>query len=391
MLTDNATLLKVFIAKILLRIQIWILKILDFITSTFRVLAGLEPISGDKQSQDLVKHFIFDRNVSKVFWGIVLIATVLLFLFLIIRIIKDTAKDDLNKQSRGQLVKHALLSFVLFLLIPFMLMALVVLSNTIVGAIYKLMLNTETVGEIKFGGELFLISSEGAYIGDPAFREEIEKMFLRGELSYTNIVDIYAYYSPLHMNYFASILGGGIILITLTVGSILFVRRIFDVILLYMMSPFVVATRVVDDGSRMHVLKEIMISKVISAHAIVISLNVFFMLMHEIVKMDFYSATAKNGFIKMLFLIGGAVAAVHAHYMISGIITQGQSNLGMNEIIHSIRATTAGTIGVISHTVGAVKVVKKVTDKVAEKIPTIKEKARKIKNEIHTIYNKGKT
>lgn len=113
--------------------------------------------------------------------------------------------------------------------------------------------------------------------------------------------------------------------------------------------------------------------------------------MHEIVKMDFYSATAKNGFIKMLFLIGGAVAAVHAHYMISGIITQGQGNLGMNEIIHSIRATTAGTIGVISHTVGAVKVVKKVTDKVAEKIPTIKEKARKIKNEIHTIYNKGKT
>lgn len=168
MLTDNATLLKVFIAKILLRIQIWILKILDFITSTFRVLAGLEPVSGDKQPQDLIKHFIFDRNVSKVFWGIVLIATTLLFLFLIIRIIKDTVKDDLSRQSRGELVKHALMSFILFLLIPFMLMAFVTLSNTIVGAIYKLMLNTETVGEIRFGGELFLVSSEGAYIGDPA-------------------------------------------------------------------------------------------------------------------------------------------------------------------------------------------------------------------------------
>ena len=225
MLTDNATLLKVFIAKILLRIQIWILKILDFITSTFRVLAGLEPVSGDKQPQDLIKHFIFDRNVSKVFWGIVLIATTLLFLFLIIRIIKDTVKDDLSRQCRGELVKHALMSFVLFLLIPFMLMAFVILSNTIVGAIYKLMLNTETVGEIRFGGELFLVSSEGAYIGDPASREEIEKMFLRGKLSYTDIADIYAYYSPLQMNYFASILGGGIILITLTIGSILFVRR----------------------------------------------------------------------------------------------------------------------------------------------------------------------
>ena len=119
------------------------------------------------------------------------------------------------------------------LLVPFLLLAGMMLVNVIMGSINTAMQQYVTEGQTMIGGQMLITTGDSAYIGSEGQRETIERMFLTGELDYTDIGVVKQYYDLSEMNYVIGLLGGLVMLVIFAISSFTFIQRIFDIILLY--------------------------------------------------------------------------------------------------------------------------------------------------------------
>ncbi len=304
--------------------------ILDFIKEIFCKLAGIETVAIDGKQEDLLSHFLLSDGVRNAFLGVFLVAVILLFVFVIIAIIKSEAADPQHKKTKGQILVKALQSFVIFLLIPFLLLAGIMLTNAVMGAINGSMAGAMTDGNANtyIGGQILVTSGHDAFKGDAGSREAIERMFVTGQLDYNNLDVVKHYYDLGDMNFFVGIAGGLVILIMFVMSAVMFVQRIFDIILLYVVSPASVSTISLDDGGRFRIWREMLVSKVLGAYGIILSMNLFFLIIPQVSKIAFFGNSFKDGVVQLLFVLGGAFAITKANMVISQLTG---SNAGAQE------------------------------------------------------------
>ena len=303
--------------------------LLDFIRDVFCKLAGIDTVAIKGENKDLLSHFLLSDGVKNAFWGVFLVGVILLFIFVIIAIIKSETADPQHKKTKGQIITKALQSFITFLLVPFLLIAGISLVNAVMGAIHGSMTGVMLDGNSNslIGGQILVTSGYDAYIG-PSNRAEIERMFITGELNYNSLSVVQQYYDLADMNFFVGIASGLVILIMFVISAIIFVQRIFDIILLYIVSPASVATIPLDDGGRFRIWREMIISKVLGAYGIILSMNIFFLIVPQLSQISFFDNAFKNGIVQLLFILGGAFAITKANMVISQLTG---SNAGAQE------------------------------------------------------------
>jgi hypothetical protein len=315
---------------VLYLLQAGICTVADFIVNTFYKLSGLEPVSVDGKQTDLLSHFVQTDAVKTAFLGVFLVGIILLCVFVIIAIIRSEYTEGQQKRTKGQILIKAGHSFIIFLLIPFLLAAGILLTNAVMNAINGSMLMTASGGggRTLFGGQILVTSGNDAYIGNANMRAEIERGFVTGALDYGNLDVVKQYYDLWHVNFTVGILSGAVLLVLFALAALRFVQRLFDIILLYVISPVSVATIPVDDGARFKLWREMLISKVLSAYGIILAMNLFFMIIPQVNRIRFYDDDFSNGLIGLLFVIGGAFAVTKA-YMVIAQLTG--SNAGAQE------------------------------------------------------------
>lgn len=333
--------------------------LLDFIRDVFCKLAGIETVAVGGKQTDLLSHFILSPQIRNAFLGVFLVGVILLFVFVIIAILKSEAADPQHKKTKGQILVKALQSFIIFLLIPFLLIAGIMLTNVIMSAIHGSMTGAMLDGNTNstIGGQILVTSGYDAYIGPSGRRAEIERMFITGQLDYNNLSVVKDYYNLGDMNFFVGIAGGLVILIMFVISAIMFVQRIFDIILLYIVSPASVATIPLDDGGRFKIWREMLISKILGAYGIILSMNIFFLIVPQVGNISFFGNAFKDGVVQLLFVLGGAFAITKANMVIAQLTG---SNAGAQEAqqmlgnistgMHMMRTVghvAAGTTGMI--------------------------------------------
>ncbi|NLZ45240.1 MAG: hypothetical protein GX896_00950 [Clostridiales bacterium] len=324
--------------------------IIDFIKDVFYILAGIEPINVNGKETDILSNFLLSDMVKKSFFYILLIAVVLLVVFVIIAIIRSEYANGENKKSKTIILGKAFQSFIIFLTIPFLLVAGITLSNTVVKSVNQSMnpYILETGQEATIGGQLLVTSGYYAYAGEESERAEIEIKFITGELDYNNKTVVSQYYKLRDLDFFVGILGGLVILVMFVMSSITFIQRIFDIILLYIISPISVSTIPVDDGNRFRIWKEMLIAKVLGAYGVILSMNLFFIVIPQVQQIVFFSNAFKDGIIKILFLIGGAFAVTKSNLVIAQLTGNQAGGNETQQMFANMR--TAKTI---TRTVGA--------------------------------------
>ena len=334
--------------------------LLDFIRDVFCKLAGIDTVAINGEKTDLLSHFLLSDGVKNAFWGVFLVGVILLFVFVIIAIIKSEAADPQHKKTKGQIITKALQSFITFLLIPFLLIAGISLVNAVMGAIHGSMTGAMLDGNSNslIGGQILVTSGYDAYIG-PSNRAEIERMFITGELNYNSLSVVQQYYDLADMNFFVGIASGLLILIMFVISAIIFVQRIFDIILLYIVSPASVATIPLDDGGRFRIWREMLISKVLGAYGIILSMNIFFLIVPQLSQISFFGNAFKDGIVQLLFILGGAFAITKANMVISQLTG---SNAGAQEAqqmlgnihtgVHMMRTAGRAVTGVAGAVIG---------------------------------------
>ena len=157
-----------WIFELLYSLQKTICYIIDFIREIFYTLAGIKPVNIDGEESDLLSHFILSDSVKTTFFYIFLIATILLVVFVLIAIIRSEYANGENKKSKTLILGKACQSFVIFLLVPFVLVAGISLTNVVMSAINASMnpYALQAGGNASIGGQILVTSGQFAYIGD---------------------------------------------------------------------------------------------------------------------------------------------------------------------------------------------------------------------------------
>lgn len=328
-----------WIFDLLYGIQKSICYIIDFIKDIFYMLAGIEPVKVDGQESDLLSHFLLSDAVKKAFWLVVLIAVILLVLFVIIAIVRSEYANGENKKSKTLILGKACQSFIIFMLVPFILLTGITLSNTVVSSVNQSMnpYVLEQGQEATIGGQILVTSGYYAYIGEESEREEIEIKFITGELDYNNKDVVSQYYKIKDLDFFVGIIGSLVILVMFVMSAISFIQRIFDIILLYIISPISVSTIPTDDGQRFKQWKEMLIGKVLGAYGIILSMNLFFIIIPQVQQIAFFGNAFKNGIVKILFLIGGTFAVTKANIVIANLTGSHSGGSETRELIANMR------------------------------------------------------
>ncbi len=328
-----------WIFDLLYGIQKTICYIIDFIKEIFYMLAGIDPINVNGEESDLLSHFLLSDAVKKAFWMVLLIAVILLIVFVIVAIIRSEYAHGENKKSKTLILGKACQSFIIFLLVPFLLIAGITFSNTVVSSINKSMnpYVLEQGQEATIGGQILVTSGYYAYIGNESERQEIEIKFITGELDYNDASVVSDYYEIRSLDFFVGIIGSLVILVMFVMSAISFIQRIFDIILLYIVSPISVSTIPTDDGQRFKQWKEMLIGKVLGAYGIILSMNLFFIIIPQVQQIAFFGNAFKNGIVKILFLIGGAFAVTKANIVIANLTGSHSGGSETRELVANMR------------------------------------------------------
>ena len=328
--------LKDMFFSFLYRFFAFICQLIDFIKSIFYMLVGITPVRVDGEETNMLTYMMGYPTVKKAFLLIFLIGFILLVVFTVVALIKVKYQE---KQSWKSVLEKTSKSFLVMLIIPFCLMAGILLTNTVMASV-NMAMTPGTVANPTIGGEFLATIGNDCYIGSEPKDEAIAK-FVSGEHDYKDLDLIKRYFDIERMNYLIGILGGLVMLIMFVLSSITFVQRVFDIVLLYLISPITASTIPLDEGNRFKVWKDMTIGKVLSAYGVILSMNLFFLIMPIVYEITFFDNAFENGVVHILFLIGGSFAVTKATDIIARLSGSQQGGRELAEMIYNVRSAFA--------------------------------------------------
>ena len=325
--------------------------LIDFIKTIFYKLCGIETVEIEGEQGDLLSNLLESDIIKRVFLTIFIIGFILLIVFTILAIIKSNYQE---KQNWKTVLSKTGQAFIIMLLIPFTVIIGIMLTNTIMSSINQAMNVYPSSGQGTIGGQFLITIGHDAYKG-LIDQSQAEAMFVSGELNYAKLSVVKQYYDITELNYVIGLLGSLVMLIMFVISAITFVQRIFDIVLLYIISPVSISTIPLDEGNRFKVWKDMLISKILSAYGIILVMNLFFLIIPQVYQIKFFDNSFQNGVVYILFLIGGSFAVTKASRVISQLTGAPATGGEMAQMIYNIRsalAFTRATKGVVNGIIG---------------------------------------
>ena len=121
-------------------------------------------------------------------------------------------------------------------------------------------------------------------------------------------------------NYLVAYIGGLIMLFTIGISVLTVIGRIIELVLLYVISPLVFAVTPLDEGNRMGIWKDLVISKFLSVGGMIVCYYIFFLVMGYINKEVLTSNTFTVKIAKLLLAIGGSLTANKGGLLITNLV-----------------------------------------------------------------------
>ena len=232
--------------EMLWKIIYYVLTLIDMIANLFYKVAGINVNDGVVENKNMFDQ-ILNQNVISSWYGIfMLISISLIIIFTVIAIIRAVASRE-EKMSLGPVLKNIGLACILMIALgPVVLLVISVVSNLGIAVAGIGGNESISIADILFNnsGNLLAVYNEKFSASAASFRD------LGNDFLYDVI------YNPstaegattLSFHWYIIVLGGGFILYNLACIVIEIVKIIFNIILLYVGSPFTISKMVLDDG-----------------------------------------------------------------------------------------------------------------------------------------------
>lgn len=283
---------------------------IDSLYKLFLFFAGAAPayvnqeIAGDADTNILVNIFK-DSSISIIFIGFLGFAALIFMVSIIIGLVRSEWASKENGEGKLKVLKQSLKGFLLIFLIPSIFSLGIWATSILLSSIVTGLSGTTT--NVTLAQKLFEV----------CLPENSNPVPVIWTDSYANL-NAWGY--NLHnYNYLIGFLGGIIILFIIGLAALNLVERIIDLVFLYLVSPFIIAVSPLDEGNRLGIWKDLVISKLLSVAGMLICFYIYFLCL-PIVDKIFASDTFIVRLGYLIFAIGGALAARKGGLLISNLV-----------------------------------------------------------------------
>lgn len=278
------------------------------ITNLFYYFSGLENETGERV--DLLNSLFTNETVVKAYTYLTLVGFILMLVFVAIAVIKQDYFDKEGPRSKGPIFKNLTLGFFLFLIIaPATAVILNVVSNILEYIQVSLDGSDGNIAKIlfdsSFGPEIYDVTAVPNTAQTPW-----------NDMDFNTVYTAIAVDKTVDFKWYIFLIGGVFITWNLLQMIIDLVRRIFNVLVLYLRAPFDISTIVYDDGVKFRKWKDNMVGQLVSIISIVIGFMIFNLVVRTLPTVD---ETNVVGLVMVMVMMGGSLMLKDASRMIGEI------------------------------------------------------------------------
>lgn len=319
--------------------------VIDGLMKVANMLCGIDTVKIKDEETDLISYLFKNDNIQFAFKASAVIAVVFVVILSIIAIIRICVKEKVEDTPSGVAVK-AFKAILTFMFVPFLMIVIINLLNVFMIAIYKATLvNSTSIGDYLFS--CFVQDSDAANA----------KLLLSEHPSgWTDTSLVRSYIDLNEYGFFLSWISGAAILINIAWTLLLFVERAISLVTLFIVSPFSIASTVIDGGQRFKLWRDQVITKFVVGYGAIIGINIYLLVVNAVINVTFFDNTFLNNLVIILFIIGGALSMKKSMSLVGNLVSQGAGSQELREAAMSrgglMHALSGGALGAINGAFG---------------------------------------
>ncbi len=355
----------IFLQEFVLQIFLWILKAVDGILELFSSLTGISAINYKGQEINLVEFLVGDSTISKVFWCVFILAIGLSCIFAIIALIKNMIANNRNISSIVGKFFLALLGTMAMLIVVIL---GILVSNALLVLIAQIF---EIDTSMNLADTLFNMCVGDWLSGYSIAEVDFSTITVRdilGEYDPNTVFGVFptqwkmnGMINPNTFMYLPSIIvvvGLGFALVK---AIITLVKRIYELVFMYVTMPMFLSTLPLDDGVRFRTWRESFVTKIVLTYGTVFSVSIFAIILPMIGNMSIEGISVYgNTMFKIFMIIGGAATipagqALFAKLFGSGEFTDKSRTMSVREVYNILHGNYNAQMGGASEFSGSNK------------------------------------
>ena len=324
-----------------------VLKVIDVLEYAFNIFGGVSDVTvvknGQKSTDFLLNVFFTNSGISKIFWSITLLAFAVSLVFGIIAVMKSTTDLD-GKRPVGKVIGAIAKTGLTFLIVPFFTLFALNMTNIVIKKTNEILSMSVGMDTPSLGTVLFLattLQAEENSAGEMSATEMAEALkngndndtmagftdgvradYYSGKKNYWNAGDVLSDFNITQVKTVLGLFMSLFVALMLIICTFVFITRIFEVMLLYIASPFFVATIPLDDGAKFNEWRNMFIAKLFSGFGMLIGMKLYIILVPIIMSsnLELSSINFVNMGLKVLFIVGGAFAIYKSNSLLMQIL-----------------------------------------------------------------------
>lgn len=361
-----------------------VLRLIDYMEMAFDIFIGIQDVSYYPTSQpnpvikdSLIQVLLQQKTVSTVFWMLTIAGLAIALMLTIFATAKSAFDLDFeNKRPVSRVLTAMTKTFIQFLMVPLFVYFMLDLSAeilkiasdaitgdtpTTLGRIVFMVASLDAADPEKYGE--YNISSKPSptiTLGTDKLDKARYPYYIKNAQNgvqpkdYADLSVVNADFDLSNFDYLIGFLAAIFLLFVMSICLITFVQRLFEIVLLYIVSPYFVSTMPLDDGERFGRWRDMFIGKCFTGFGSAIGMRLYLLVCQLIMgnTIRFSNSTAGSGssiemdyIMKLFFLIGGAWAVFKSGPMITQILSAGA---GQQEMM--TQSAAGGSL--YGHTIG---------------------------------------
>ena len=305
----------IFFQELIMLLFLWFLRLIDGIMEIFSAIAGITDVTVGGQKVNIIEYLIGDSTVGTIFWCVFILAVGLTCIFGIVALVKNMIANNKNVSSIIGKIALSLLGTMAMLVV-------VILGILIANSILTLVAEIFQIGNTtKLSNALF-----NACVGEWLNGYTVAEVDITS-CSVSKIMGDYnatafgiwptswkgnGMINPDTFLYLPSMIASIALMIAMVVAIINLSKRVYEIVLMYIVMPVSMATLPLDDGARFKVWRETFITKIILAYGTVFSVNIFILLLPLISKMHIDGVGGFGNSMFLIFMIIGGAMVIPA-------------------------------------------------------------------------------
>lgn len=314
------------------QIYVFVLTILYSIETAALSFGGARNVSYGGESNNILSIIFGMGNVKSAFVYITCISLVLLFIFTVVAVMRSTIDFNFDgRRSVSVIMTNFATSCITFLVLPVFCYGLVDLSSRCMTALFTA---TSMSGCMSITDNLFLMSVKSS-VADSKY-DAFKTLLSNNTMYWSDLTHVNSYIGGADgVDYFVGFIGAILLIVNLLGMCAVFIQRVLEVVILYVVSPFFVATMPLDDGERFNKWRRTFIGRLCMGVGMIVGLNIVMMVISLLISgsdgYTIYFTDTTSGslsnlsldiFLKLIFMICAISSVKHVGSAITGIMDQ---------------------------------------------------------------------